>query len=105
MCCFSTIILLLIPRLAIVYWWLAYPQSHNLPFKSWVLPGLPALPAWIWTVLGAIFLPWTTLAYLFLYPGGILGNEWIVMVIALLIDLVSHGGSFYNRRRFPYRRH
>jgi hypothetical protein len=83
-----------------VYWWFANPQSHNLPFKSWVLPGIPALPALFGTVLGGIFLTWTTLAYLVLYQGGIVGNEWIVLVVALVFDLVGHGGVYYHRRRF-----
>ena len=104
MCCITTILLVLISRIAIVYWWLANPQSHDLPFKNWVIPGLPALPAWLWTLLGGIFLPWTTLAYLLLFPGGIVGYEWVVLGIALLVDLAGHGGSYRHRNRFPSRR-
>jgi hypothetical protein len=104
MCCFTTIFLVLISRVAIVVWWLANPQSHNLPFKSWILPGFPAIPAWFITLLGGIFLPWTTLAYLLLFPGGIVGTDWIVLGVAFLIDLASHGGTYYHRSRIPYRR-
>jgi len=99
MCCFTTFFFVLISRVAIVIWWLANPLSHNLPFKTWVLPGVPVIPAWLWTLLGGIFLPWTTLAYLLLYPGGIMGYKWIVLGIAFLIDLGSHGGTFYHRRQ------
>ncbi len=100
MCCFTTLFLLLISRIGIVYWWLANPQSHDLPFRTWVLPNVPALPAWIWTLLGGIFLPWTTLAYLFLFPGGITGYEGMVLGIAFLVDMVGHGGTYRHRSRF-----
>ena len=101
MCCLTTIFLLLASRIGIVIWWLANPQSHNLPFNSWVLPGMAAFPGWVWTVVGGIFLPWTTLAYLLLFPGGIVGYEWIVLGVALLIDLAGHGGSYHHRNRIP----
>jgi hypothetical protein len=104
MSCITTILLVVISRIAIVVWWLANPQSRNLPYESWVLPGLPALPAWLWTLLGGIFFPWTTLAYLYLFPGGIVGTEWVVLVIAFLIDLAGHGGTYYHRNRIPYTR-
>ncbi len=98
MCCLTTLFLVLISRAGIVYWWLANPGSHDQPFASWVIPGLPALPGWLWTLLGAILLPWTTLAYLFLYPGGIVGYEWILLGGAFLIDLAGHGGTVRSRR-------
>ncbi|MCL4562093.1 MAG: hypothetical protein M1281_15965 [Chloroflexi bacterium] len=104
MCCLTTILLVFIPRIGIVYWWVTNPQSHDLPFASWVLPGLPALPAWLWTLLGGIFLPWTTLAYLFLFPGGIVGYEWLVLGIALLVDLAGHGGTYRHRNRLSRQR-
>ena len=104
MCCITTIFLVLISRIGIVIWWLENPNSHNLPFQSWVLPGGLAFPAWLWTILGGIVLPWTTLAYLLLYPGGITGYEWIVLGIALVIDLAGHGGTYRHRNRIAYRR-
>jgi hypothetical protein len=102
--CLVTLFSALISRIAILVWWLASPQSHNLPFKDWIIPGGYILPAWIWVLLGAIFLPVTTLAYLFLFPGGITGNEWIILGAALLIDLLVHGGSYRNRRRLSLHR-
>lgn len=104
MSCFTTIFLGLISRIGIVIWWLQNPQSHNLPFASWILPGGLTFPDWAWMVLGGIFLPWTTLAYLLLYPDGIMGYKWIVLGIALLIDLVGHGGTYRHRGRIPFRR-
>jgi hypothetical protein len=105
MCCITTIFLVLISRIGIILWWLANPQLRDLAFRNWVLPGNLAFPAWLWTLAGGIFLPWTTLAYLFLFQGGITGYKWIVLGVALLIDLAGHGGSYRHRRRIPaYRR-
>jgi hypothetical protein len=100
MCCITTLLLVLLSRLGILYWWLTNPQSHNLPYVNWILP----LPGWLWTLLGAIFLPWTTLAYLFVYPGGVTGIKWVVLGIAFLIDMASHGGSYRHRNRVYRRR-
>jgi hypothetical protein len=98
MCCITTLALVFISRIAILYWWLTDPQRFGLAFQNWSLPGLP-LPTWIWPLLGALFLPWTTLAYLYVFPGGITGYEWIILGVALLIDLAGHGGSYRHRRR------
>jgi hypothetical protein len=103
MSCIITIISAFASRIAILFWWLLNPQSHNLPFESWILPGGLAIPAWLWTILGGIFLPWTTLAYVLLFPGGIVGVEWIVLVIALLIDVGGHTGT-YRHRHYIWRR-
>ncbi len=103
MCCLTTLLLVLISRLAILVWWLSDPGRFMLAFQNW-LPSL-MLPYWVWPLLGAIFLPWTTLAYLYVFPGGITGYEWLILVIALLIDLAGHGGGYRHRRRvWRYRR-
>jgi hypothetical protein len=105
MCCITTIFLVLISRIGIILWWLANPQLRDLAFRNWVLPGNLAFPAWLWTLAGAIILPWTTLAYLLLFQGGIVGYKWIVLGVALLIDLAGHGGSYRHSNRIPaYRR-
>lgn len=103
MCCFTTLFLVILSRAGIVIWWLLNPQSHNLPFESWNLPGGLALPAWLWTLIGAIIIPWTTLAYLFVYPRGVVGYEWIILGVALLVDLAGHGGSYRHRDRVLHR--
>ena len=99
MCCLTTLFLVLISRIGIIIWWLANPRLHDLAFKNWILPGNLVFPAWLWTLAGAILLPWTTLAYLLLFQGGIVGYEWIVLGAALLIDLAGHGGSYRHRSR------
>jgi hypothetical protein len=99
MCCLGTIFLVFGSRLTILVWWLMDPQRFNLAFGNGVMPGMAIIPAWLWTLVGAIFLPWTTLAYLLVFPGGIVGTDWIIMGIALAVDLVSHGGGYRQRGR------
>jgi hypothetical protein len=104
MCCITTLVLVLSPRIAILFMWLSNQQIFTLAFGNWALPGNIVLPVWAWPVLGFIFLPWTTLAYLLVFPGGIEGIKWLVLAVALLIDLAGHGGSYRHRNRIPYRR-
>jgi hypothetical protein len=98
--CIIVILLVFGSRAGLIVWWLLNPQYFVLAFKNWILPGTITFPLWVWPLLGAIFLPWTTLAYLFLYPGGITGYEWIILVVAFLFDMAGHGGGYYNRNRF-----
>ncbi len=104
MCCFTTIFLVLISRVGIIYWWLTNPQARNLAFSNF-LPGVLPLPGWLWTLVGGIFLPWTTLAYLLVFQGGIEGSKWVVLAVGFLIDLISHSGSYRHRHHVSrYRR-
>ena len=104
MCCFTTVFLVLVSRLGILIWWLLDSQRFTLAVKALNLPSVLAFPVWLWTLLGGIFLPWTTLAYLYVFPGGITGYEWIVLGVGLLIDLAGHGGTYRHRNRISYRR-
>jgi hypothetical protein len=102
--CLVTSLLLLGPRLALLVWWLMNSARFNLAFntKNWPL-HLP-LPSWVWPLIGAIFVPWTTLAYLVVFPGGVVGLDWFWLGLGLLIDLGSHFGGGY-RHRDRIRRH
>ena len=50
------------------------------------------------------FLPWTTLMYVVIVPGGVTGIlEWGFLILAVVIDIGSYGGGGYgNRQRFGY---
>jgi hypothetical protein len=52
----------------------------------------------IWPRLGAWFLPWVTLMYVLVAPGGVAGWDWVWMILAVLIDLGSYGGGGYGNR-------
>ena len=90
MCCLVAVFLLLGPRVGILLWWLFDMSRWERAFSTF-----------IWPLLGAIFLPWTTLAYVFVFPGGVTGLDWLLMVFAILLDISSYtGGGRETRRRF-----
>lgn len=89
MCCLFTILLLAGPRLATLFWWLFYPARFRLAFN-----GI------IWPILGIIFVPWTTLMYLIVFPGGVIGLDWLWIGLGILADVAWYaGGGFGNRDR------
>ncbi len=54
----------------------------------------------IWPILGIIFVPWTTLMYVLVLPGGISGFEVLLLMVAIVVDVLSHaGGGYGNRKR------
>ena len=90
MCCLVTVLILLGPRIGILVWWLFDMDRWEQAFSTF-----------IWPLIGAVFLPWTTLAYVFVFPGGVNGIDWFWMFLAVLIDVGSlTGGGWGNRRRF-----
>ena len=90
MCCFFTILLFLGPRFAGIIWWLVQPARWNLVFDTIIIP-----------ILGIIFLPWTTLMYVIVAPGGLSILEWLLVIFMFIIDIGSYaGGGFGNRSRF-----
>ena len=93
MCCVITILLLIGPRAAAIIWSLVDP-ARWLVFDNLIVP-----------VLGLIFLPWTLLSYVLLAPDGIGGIEWVIVVLAFLIDIGSlSGGAYGNRDRMKRKR-
>lgn len=92
MCCLITVLGLLGPRAAIFFWWLFDPARWNQAFHGFYL----------WPILGFVFLPWTTLAWVVVAPHGIAaGFDWLIVVIGFLFDLAMWtGGGYGNRRRF-----
>ncbi|NLG49387.1 MAG: hypothetical protein GX552_04670 [Chloroflexi bacterium] len=93
MCCVLTVLVLAGPRLAILIWWLLNPLRWQVTFPNFIVP-----------LLGFILLPFTTLMYVLVAPGGVVGFDWVWLVLALLLDLGSYGGGAYgNRERLGYR--
>lgn len=94
MCCLLTVLLFLGPRAGILVWWLLDTARWNLAFNSFV-----------WALLGFIFVPWTTIMYVLVFPGGLHGFDWIWLGIGLLLDIGSYtGGGYGNRDRMSYGR-
>ena len=91
MCCMLTTLLIFGPRLAILVWWLISPVYVGAAFDSVLL-----------TFLAWLFIPWTVLMYLIIYPGGVVGFDWIILILGILADIASYTGGFYgNREAIP----
>lgn len=91
MCCFLLALLLAGPRLGILVWYIFNPIYVNGAFDHF-----------IWGLLGWIFLPWTTLMYIAIYPGGILGFDWLLLGLGVFADIASYTGGYRERARMPY---
>jgi hypothetical protein len=87
MCCLVVIAALLGPRLGIIIWWLLDMSRWSRAFSNF----------W-YGLLGFLFLPWTTLAYVFVFPNGVTGFEWAILVIGFIFDISSYTGGFRRRR-------
>jgi hypothetical protein len=96
MCCAFLTLVLLGPRFFGAIWWIWQPTRWELAFNNWAGGSL----WWIWPVLGIIFLPWLTIMYVIVAPGGIEGFDWVWLGLALFADIASYGGGA-GRKRIP----
>ncbi len=95
--CFLAILAIFSPRLVLVLVWLFNHPRFDVAFHN----------SFLWPLLGFIFLPWTTLVYVFAY-NPLLGHPstwgWVWVFLALLVDLGSYGaartgGKSYSSRK------
>ena len=93
MCCFFTVLVFLGPRFAGIIWWIIQPAR-------WVGTAFDSA---LWPILGLIFLPWATLMYVAVSPGGVNGFfEWAFLILAIIIDIGAYaGGGFGNKDKVP----
>jgi hypothetical protein len=96
MCCAFLSLVLLGPRFFGALWWLFQPARWQTAFNGWTGGNL----WWIWPVLGIIFVPWLTIMYVIVSPGGIEGFDWVWLGLALFGDIASYGGGV-GRKRIP----
>jgi hypothetical protein len=96
MCCLFTVLVFLGPRFGGILWWLFWPDR-------WYGENFSAFDSLIWPILGIIFLPWTTLMYVAVAPGGVNGIwEWLFLILAVVIDVGAYtGGGIGNRKSIP----
>jgi hypothetical protein len=85
--CLFLILMMLSPRLGIIFLW-AFTNYVSRSFDTW-----------IWPLLGLIFLPWTTLLYILVAApvGGISFWGWLFVALGLIMDVGSHLNSYANR--------
>jgi len=102
-CCLFAVLLAGAPRVALVLWWLTDPTRVTGTFHTWWQSfGGVSFPNFVWPLIGFLVLPWTTVAYVFVAPGGLSMVDWLILVVALLLDLGVHGGGgreSYRRRQ------
>jgi hypothetical protein len=87
--CLFAILAAFSPRLAVILLWI-FTNLVDRAFDGFILP-----------LLGVIFLPFTTLAYVLAWrPGfGVTGAWWLWVVLGALLDLGVLGGGARGRRR------
>ena len=96
MCCFFLVLVFLGPRIGGAFWWIFQPLRWENAFRNFAQGDL----WWIWPVLGIIFLPWTTIMYVIVAPGGVVGWDWFWLGLMLVADIAWYTGGF-GRRRIP----
>jgi hypothetical protein len=80
-------------RITLLMLWFARPVMMNAAFGSFILP-----------CLGFLFVPFTTLMYVFLVQGvgRIQGLDWLWLILAFIMDIASIGAAgAANRNRIP----
>jgi hypothetical protein len=80
-------------RIMLLMEWISRPAMMDAAFNTFILP-----------CLGFLFLPFTTLMYVWLIQGvgGIQGIDWLWLILAVLLDLSSvAGAAAANRDRLP----
>jgi hypothetical protein len=91
MACLFVIMLLAGPRIAGVVWWLFNPDRWDDAFGSV-----------IWPVLGLIFFPWFTVAFVLVAPSGSVSVfDAVILAGALLLDFASLFGGYLRRDSMP----
>lgn len=82
-------------RIILLVFWISRPLQFNAVFGD----------AWLLPCLGFLFLPFTTLVYVWLMTGnvgGIQGLDWLWLILAVFVDIASVASAGYtNRDRIP----
>jgi hypothetical protein len=81
-------------RLLLLLYWISRPVQWNVAFGG----------AWLLPCLGFIFLPFTTLVYVWLVQGvgTINGIDWLWLGLAVFVDIANTASAGYaNRNRMP----
>ncbi|MCL4806050.1 MAG: hypothetical protein KJ046_17280 [Anaerolineae bacterium] len=87
MCCVVSLLVFIGPRVAALAWYFLDTARWNAAFSNI-----------LWPCLGFIFLPWTTMAWVWMSPGGVSGLEWAIVGLGFLLDIGAFGGGNYSRK-------
>jgi hypothetical protein len=88
MCCLALTAGVLGPRIALLAWWI-FGNKVDAAFDSW-----------IWPLLGLLFLPWTTLAYVIAWGplNGVSGAGWLLVALGVALDIASYSARAAKSR-------
>ena len=92
MCCLLATLMVVGARGVLFLVWLFQPVRFNAAFEgfSFLVP-----------LLGFLFLPWTTLMYVLVAPGGVDTVDFIGLALALVLDIGSYAaGGVSGRNRY-----
>jgi hypothetical protein len=86
--CLFVLLAAFAPRLIVIFAWIARPAYFDAVFETWIFP-----------LLGVIFLPFTTMIWLFLDapPRGVEGFDWLWVILAVLLDLSHYANTWAQR--------
>ncbi|HYJ61475.1 MAG TPA: hypothetical protein VE032_08440 [Actinomycetota bacterium] len=87
--CLFAILAGFMPRVAAILFWVFRPGRWDLAFDG----------AWIWPILGIIFLPITTIIWVIVAPGGVQGLDFLWLGTAVVFDAGWAGGAARRRAR------
>jgi hypothetical protein len=75
-CCLLALMLSGAPRIAFLVWWVVQPFRMEATFDTFM-----------WPLIGVLFMPWTTIMYVLVFPGGITGFDWVWLGLGLAVDI------------------
>jgi len=87
-CCLALTAGFLGPRIALFIWWV-FGNKVDAAFDTWV-----------WPLLGLIFLPWTTLAYVLAWGpiNAVSGAGWLVVALGFAADIATYSARAAKSR-------
>ena len=87
MCCTLLLAAGIGPRIALLFVWI-FGDRVELAFDSWV-----------WPLLGLLFLPWTTLAYVFAWGPveGVSEWGWVLVALGIVLDIATYSSRAVRR--------
>ena len=88
MCCLVGAAAIIGPRFAVAIWWIFGDKVGQ------------AFDSWIWPLLGLVFLPWTTLAYVVAWGPlhGVSGAGWLLVALGLAGDIATYSARAAKAR-------
>jgi hypothetical protein len=88
MCCLALSAGFIGPRFAFLLVWI-FSDRVDAAFSSW-----------IWPLLGLLFLPWTTLAYVVVWGplDGVSGAGWLLVALGIAADIATYSARSASSR-------